>query len=243
MVAHWRRRRGRHWRRSITINAAGALLSALVLLIAAITKFTDGAWLVVVLVPLIVVTCLRIHRYYQQVDEALELRPVTPGAPSRDGARRAPQPDGATRPAVGEAEETPDQPRHLMVVFVASLNRASMRALAYAASLGQPVLAVHLSPDQEEADRFEGYWHVWGDHLPLEIVVSPYRATVAPLARYIQAVHQQRPELVLTVIVPTVVDRHWRHQLLHNRVGARLRRALRAQPETVIADVPFHLAH
>jgi hypothetical protein len=86
-------------------------------------------------------------------------------------------------------------------------------------------------------------WHIWGDHLPLEIVISPYRATVAPLARYIQAIHQQRPELVLTVFVPETVDRHWRHQLLHNRIAVRLRRVLRTQPKTVIAEVPFHLTH
>src|SRR3954453_7790354 len=104
------------------------------------------------------------------------------------------------RPA-SEAEEAPDQLQHLMVAYVSSLNLPNMRALAYAASLGQPVLAVHLSPDEEEAERFEGYWQIWGDHLPLEIVISPYRATVAPLARYLQAIHQQRPELVLTVIV------------------------------------------
>jgi amino acid transporter len=242
MVAHWWRHRDHHWRRSITINAAGAVLSALVLLIAAITKFTDGAWLVVVLLPIIIVTCLRIHRYYAEVEDALRLRPLEGSAAPHHGIT-APRPEENGGAPVGEAEEAPDQLRHLMVAYVASLNLASMRALAYAASLGQPVLAVHLSPDEEEATRFEGYWHVWGDHLPLEIVISPYRATVAPLARYIQAIHQQRPELVLTVIVPEIVDRHWRHQLLQSRVAARLRRVLRMQPETVIADVPFHLAH
>jgi hypothetical protein len=225
MVAHWWRHRTRHWRRSITINAAGAVLSALVLVIAGVTKFTQGAWLVVVLLPIIIVTCLRIHRYYGEVEEALRLRPL-----EKNGGH-----------PVAEAEEAPGQLQHLMVAYVASLDLASMRALAYATSLGQPVLAVHLSPDEREAERFEGYWHVWGDHVPLEIVISPYRATVAPLARYIQAIHQQRPELVLTVIVPEIVDRHWRHQLLHNRVAARLRRVLRLQPETVIADVPFHV--
>jgi amino acid transporter len=243
MVAHWWRHRDPHWRRSVTINGAGALLSALVLLIAAITKFTEGAWLVILLVPLIIVTCLRIHRYYQQVAKALRLRPLEGHGPTHDGSRtRRPQEDGRRAPPA-EAEEAPDQLQHLLVVFVASLNLANMRALAYAASLGQPVLAVHISPDQEEADRFEGYWHVWGDHLPLEVVISPYRATVAPLARYIQAIHQQRPKLVLTVIVAEIVDRHWRHRLLQNQVAARLRRVLRTQPETVVADVPFHLTH
>src|SRR5215216_2869123 len=80
-----------------------------------------------------------------------------------------------------------------------------------------------------------------GEHVRLEIVISPYRAVVAPLARYLQALHQQRPELTLTVIVPETIVRHRRHRLLHPHVAARLRRVLRMQPETVISTIPFHL--
>jgi amino acid transporter len=242
MVVHWWRHREAHWRKSLTVNAAGAVLSALVLLIAAITKFTAGAWLVIVLLPLIVATCLRIHHHYRRVDDVLRLRPLGPEASGRVALPVAPtrtkQP-----PATGEqeTEESPEQLRHLVVVLVAELHRPTLRALAYAASLGQPVLAVHLSPDQQEADRFRGYWHAWGDHLRLELVISPYRAIVAPLARYLQALHQQRPELTLTVVVPETIVKYRRHQFLHTHVAARLRRVLRMQPETVISTIPFHL--
>jgi amino acid transporter len=241
MVVHWWRTRQAHWRKSLIVNAAGAVLTALVLVIAAVTKFTAGAWLVIVLLPLIVVICLLIHHHYQHVNDVLRLRPLGPEASGRV-ALPAPtsttQPPGAGEP---ETEESPEQLRHLVVVLVASLHRPTLRALAYAASLGQPVLAVHLSPDQEEAGRFRGYWHAWGEHVRLEIVISPYRAVVAPLARYLQALHQQRPELTLTVIVPETIVSHRRHQLLHTHVAARLRRVLRMQPETVISTIPFHL--
>jgi amino acid transporter len=242
MVARWWRRREAHWRKSIAVNAAGAAACALVLLVAAVTKFTAGAWLVVVLVPAITVTCRRIHAYYQRVERAVRLRPL--GPPGR--ARAAlPAPRAVTEPPPAapsaEAEESPEQLRHLVVVLVASLHLPTLRALAYAASLGQPVLAVHLSSDHEEAARFREYWHAWGDHLRLEVVVSPYRAVVAPLARYLQALHQQRPDLTLSVIVPEVVVGRRRHRFLHTQVAARLRRALRLQPETVIVSVPFHL--
>jgi hypothetical protein len=241
MVVHWWRNREAHWRKSLIVNAAGAVLTALVLVIAAVTKFTAGAWLVIVLLPLIVVICLLIHHHYQHVNDVLRLRPLGPEASGRV-ALPAPtsttQPPGAGEP---ETEESPEQLRHLVVVLVASLHRPTLRALAYAASLGQPVLAVHLSPDQEEAGRFRGYWHAWGEHVRLEIVISPYRAVVAPLARYLQALHQQRPELTLTVIVPETIVSHRRHQLLHTHVAARLRRVLRMQPETVISTIPFHL--
>ncbi len=116
-----------------------------------------------------------------------------------------------------------------------------MRALAYAASLQQPVLAIHVSPTDEEAERFRTYWRVWGDRLPLEVVVSPYRATVAPLINKIEALHASRPELTLTVILPEIVVRRVWQRVLHNRTAPRLRRALRPLQKVVVTTVPFHL--
>lgn len=124
---------------------------------------------------------------------------------------------------------------------IAALDLAGMRALAYAASLRQPVLALHISPSADEAERFRAYWNLWGDHLPLKIVLSPYRAIVAPLVNYIESLHRQRPDLTLTVILPEIVVRHWRHRLLHNRLAPRLRRALRPLPKIVVTTVPFHV--
>ena len=91
-----------------------------------------------------------------------------------------------------EDDESPDQIRHLVVVPIVRLDLASLRALAYAASLGQPVLAVHISPSDDESARFKGYWAARGDHIRLEVVDSPYRALVAPLACYIDALRKRR---------------------------------------------------
>jgi hypothetical protein len=129
-----------------------------------------------------------------------------------------------------------------VVVPVARLNRASLRALAYAASLGQPTLAVHIAPEEAEADRFREQWRAWGDHLRLETIVSPYRAVIGPLAHYLEALHATRPELTLTVIVPEVVLRRRWHRPLHSRAEQRLRAALRALPGVVVTSVPVHLA-
>ena len=82
-----------------------------------------------------------------------------------------------------------------MIVPAIALDRASMRALAYAAALGQPVFALRISPTTDEADRFRGYWQAWGDHLPMEVIVSPHRTLVAPLVNYIWTLHRQRPDL------------------------------------------------
>ncbi|MEH0828646.1 MULTISPECIES: APC family permease [unclassified Micromonospora] len=226
MVVHWRRRRGSGWRRRLAINAVGATLSGLVLVTAAVAKFTEGAWVVVVAVPLLVLIAHRVQRHYRTLHTALALHP--PVAPSAPG------------PA--EGEELPQQVRHLVVVPVARLNRASLRALAYAVSLGQPTLAVHIAPEEAEADRFREQWCAWGDHVRLETIVSPYRAVIGPLAHYLEALHDTGPELVLTVIVPEVVLRRSWHRALHSRTEQRLRRALRALPGVVVTSVPVHLA-
>jgi hypothetical protein len=141
-----------------------------------------------------------------------------------------------------EAVERPRQVRHLGVVPVARLDLAALRALAYAASLGQPVFAVHVSPDEEEDDRFRRQWENWGDHLRLEIIVSPHRAIIPSLARYLEALHALRPDVTLTVIVPQVVVKHWWHRPLHGHDTRRLRRAVRTLPGIVVTTVPIHVS-
>ncbi|MEU3452063.1 APC family permease [Micromonospora sp. NPDC006766] len=235
MVVHWRRHRDRGWRRRLTINAVGATLSGVVLVIAAVGKFAQGAWVVVIAVPLLVLLARWIHRHYATLNHALALHAPSPPGPAAGGAPRGPT-------GSAEGEELPQEVRHLVVVPVARLNRASLRALAYAASLGQPTLAVHIAPEDAEADRFREQWRAWGDHLRLETIVSPYRAVIGPLAHYLEALHTARPELTLTVIVPEVVLRHRRHRFLHSRAGHRLRAALRGLPGVVVTSVPVHIA-
>ena len=240
MVAHWWHHREHGWQRALAINLVGAVLSGAVAIIAAVTKFAQGAWLVVVLMPLIVLVCLRIHRAYERAhrelvprgDEMLSAPPghLAPPPPARNGRRPAP-----------EEQDAPSEIQHLVVVPVAVLNLAALRALAYAASLQLPVLAVHVSPSEEEGERFHRYWKAWGAYLPLEVVVSPYRATVAPLANYIEALHHQRPDITLTVIVPEIIPAHRWESILHGHTAQTLRRILVRHEGIVVTSVPFHL--
>jgi hypothetical protein len=161
-----------------------------------------------------------IRRHYDLVAEATALRPhateipahpLTPAAGDGAGPFRpeaghwaregTAQPMGQAGPgaravaaAVAESEEQPEEVRHLTIVPVATLDLPSMRALAYAASLRQPMLALHLSPTEEEAERFRCYWQTWGDQLPLEVIVSPHRAIVAPLVNYIWSLAASRAQ-------------------------------------------------
>jgi amino acid transporter len=258
MVVHWLRRRDQaHWGKSLAFNAIGATLSAIVFLTAAITKFTQGAWVAMLAIASFILLALRIRRHYDLVADATALHPHSielPGPPlspilGNGSGPASVQPSdrgAATRgdePSVQDAEneEIPEEIHHLMIVPIAGLNLASMRALAYAASLRRPLLALHISPTEEEAGRFRQYWQTWGDHLPLAIVVSPHRAIVAPMVNYISSLRRQRPELTLTVILPEIVVSHWWHRLLHNQTVPRVRRALRPLPKIIVTTVPFHL--
>ena len=222
MVVHWWRVRGKGWRTSIWLNGVGCVLSAIVFLISGITKFAAGAWVSLAIVIGFSASALLIRRYYLSVARAVAL-----GSASTNGAV--------------ESEDVPEQIANLVIVPLATLNLASMRALAYAASLGQPVLALHISPTDDDARRFRDYWTAWGDHIPLEVVSSPYRAVVAPTIAYIEALHAKRPDLTVTVVVPELTVRHWWQRSLHEHTARRIRRALEPLPGVVVTSVRFHL--
>jgi amino acid transporter len=244
MVVHWWRRRDEHWRKSMLLNAVGAVLSASVFVIATVTKFSRGAWVALLLIALLVLVTWHIRRHYDSVHRALALHPLEPSAPRQPivpARLRGLAGDNSHAIHQAEEDESPDQLQHLAVVPIVRLDLSGLRALAYASSLGQPVLAVHISPGEDEAARFRSYWAAWGNHLPLEVVDSPYRALVAPLASYINALSTQRSELTLTVVLPELIVKHRWHRPLHNGTARRLRRALRRQPGVVITTVPLHL--
>ena len=164
-------------------------------------------------------------------------------APRPPSSRPARGPEGAAAPgSEAEGAEQPGQVNALTIVPVEVMDRAGLQALAYAAALGQPAFALHISPSAEEADRFLGYWRAWGDHLPLQVIVSPHRAVIAPLASYLWTLHEQRPDLTLIVAVPELVDRHWWHRILHEHVAERLQPVLQSLARVVVTSVPFHLA-
>jgi amino acid transporter len=257
----WLRRRSPGWRRSIAFNAVGCALSGIVLVISGATKFLAGAWVVVVAIPALVFLFTRVRNYYARVRTAIALGPVDGSepallprqriapAPARSAGERASAPAGVTNKQVAtqhssvdpEREQSPEEIHHFAVVPVAALDRPSMRALAYAASLSMPILALHISPNEEEAKRFEEYWQAWGDHLPLQVVISPYRAIVVPVIRYIEALHRQRDDVTITVVIPEIVPIYGWQRLLHAGISTRVRRALREVPRVVVTTVPFHL--
>jgi amino acid transporter len=230
MVVRWWRQRGPRWQTSLVINAAGAVTTAGVLVIVAVTKFAageplfqlggvdihGGAWMVLLLIPILISIFLAIHRHYVRVAAQLSLQ-------------------GIDQPRLREMD-------HRIIVPIGDLNRASLQALAYARSLTSNVRAVHVVTEgPEEVERLRRRWEKCGIDVPLILLESPYRATVGPLLAYLDSYHRQRPNVMLTVLLPEFVPAHWWEHILHNQSALRLKAALFFRRNTAVTSVPYHL--
>jgi amino acid transporter len=215
MVRRWLRVRGPNWRRSLAMNATGAVTTGVVTLIIAATKFTHGAWLVIVLIPCLVMLFYQISRHYRQVNEQLQVTALP--------------------------ETLPSAPIGKVIVPIANINQAVVQTLAYARGLSPDVTAVHVTDDLQEAETLRHQWEAWDVGIPLLLLETPYRSLVNPLLAYIDALDTRMPGSPMTVVLPEFVPAHWWEQILHNQTALRLKLALLNRPNTVVTDVPFHL--
>ncbi|MFI5272912.1 MAG: APC family permease [Ktedonobacterales bacterium] len=246
MVVHWNRlrdRAGRQWRRSLAINAVGAFTTGIVAIVIGLTKFDRGAWIVVILAPLLVLMFLAIAKHYRNVREQVNDLTV----------------------------QEPGDIQTIALVPVAQLDRVALRSIVYAETLTTNVIVVHIAPQTEDESEFREQWVAWAARMQarpvgattrplprrrevpalddgaramprLVLIESPYRSLVAPLVSYIDAVRDANPNSVVTVILPEFVPAHWWERILHNQTALRLKLALYAQHGVVVANVPYHLA-
>jgi Amino acid permease len=217
MVVHWWRERGAGWRRAAAINGLGAVATGVVTLVIAATKFVHGAWIVVVLVPLLIGMMRAIRSHYRQLD-ALR-RAETPLAPEEVVIRA--------------------------VVPIAELGLQARQALAYARAIApddRHVAAVHVTDDVAGAERLRDAWETWAPGVELVIVESPFRSLTGPLLAYLDALRDVHPGDTVTVVLPELVASQWWEHLLHNHTALRLKAALLFHPGIVVTNVPYHLA-
>jgi len=216
MVQHWRKLPGNH-ARSLIINGAGAITTGITTIIIAVSKFRDGAWVVVLIIPILVLMFLAISRHYAAVE-----RELAPSTEDHD-------------PLLEEEGE------EIAIVPIASINKATLHALAYAKRIkADRIVAVHVTDDAEEAAHWHETWQEYGGNANLVILESPYRALIPPLLSYIGVLQRRRPQAIIMVIVPEYVPRHWWEQLLHSQTALRLKAALLFRPNTVVISVPYH---
>ncbi len=218
MVVHWWRSRERGWRYSMAINGLGAAMTGVATVVIAVSKFLSGAWIVMVLVPLIIWQLRKIHRHYDNVAEQL-----------RVDAEKV-----KTRPVTWAQGST-------VVVPIDSLNQAAVRAIDYAQGISNDVTVVHVAYDPEDAELLRQRWGEAGMRLPLVLIESPYRELVGPLVNYIEQLHSERDTATMTVVVPEFVPAHLYEVPLHNQTAWRLRTTLWTHPGIVVTSVPYHL--
>lgn len=221
MVVHWRRllpgtRGGERagMRRSLLVNGLGASTTAVVLLIVLVSKFTHGAWIVVIAMPVVFAMMTGIRRHYDRVSEELALPP-----------------GGLTLPS-----------RVRVVVPVSKLHTPTLRALAFArASRPHSLVAVTVRTSPEETDQLMDEWSEREIPVPLVVLYSPYRELTQPVVQYIREIHRQSPRDVISVFVPEYVVGHWWEHLLHNQSALRLKARLLFLPGVMVTSVPWQL--
>jgi amino acid transporter len=221
MIRHWLRERSPGWRRRLAINAFGAALTGTVAIIVVSVKFFDGAWIVLLLIPLIVGGMSFVRRQYDAQEVELEVRDtgVLPG-PHRE---------------------------QRVIIPVNGINRAVVQAVNFARSIARDVRAVYVTDDLDAADALRARWERQLPDVPLVIVESPYRAVISPVVAYLDILDQAWPpdkEAPITIVVlPEYVARHWWERLLYNQTAKALKTALVGREHTVIADVPYRRGH
>jgi amino acid transporter len=207
----------RGWQLKMCVNGFGSMCTCIVMVIFAATKFRDGAWVVIILTPTLVIGFFRIHHHYREMAAKLSL----------DGVRGG----------VGRIT------RHRVIVPVSGVHRGALAALNYARLLSPDVTAVHVSTDEADAQRVKDKWDVHGAGVRLVILNSPYRLILEPIIEYIEELCANRqPDEMITVVVPDFVPEKWWHRALHTQAALVLRRHLLSTPGVVVTDVPYHLA-
>ncbi|NPV77815.1 MAG: APC family permease [Anaerolineae bacterium] len=204
-----------HWQFKMAVNALGTALTLLVTIVFAVTKFADGAWIVIILIPFLVTIFTSIHRHYQNVAKALSLEKFTDKTWVK---------------------------RHRVIILVGGVHRGSLAGLRYARMLSDDITAVHISIDAEETERIKKKWEKWGEGVRLVILESPYRLFLEPFLEYIDQIDAQRhPNELITIVVPHFVSRRYFSNLLHARTANTLREVLLHRKEIVITEVPYEV--
>jgi amino acid transporter len=213
MVLKSSRERKRGWRIEAFINGLGAVLTAIVLLVVTVTKFGEGAWVIVALIPVLVLTLMAIHRHYEGVAKQLSLADV----------------------------KVSERRHNVVIVPIGGVHRAVVQALDYARTLSDDVRAVYVDVDPRATAEIRELWGRWGRGIRLEILASPFRSVMQPLLEYVAITDDERPDDFVTVLLPEFVPARWWHHLLHNQRALLIKGALLFRRRVVVTSVPYHL--
>ena len=216
MVFHHLRDREPGWQKSLAFNGVGAVSTFIVFSVIVMTKFLSGAWMVVVLIPLLVFVFSRIHRHYLDVGKELNL--------------------GEACTPIGVMPL-----KHTVVIPISGIHRGIIEGIRYALSISTDVRACYVELDPESTERVKEEWRKWAGEIPLVILKSPYRSVVSPVLDYINDVLVTTKDDMVTVLIPEFVTAKWWQQFLHNQTAFFIRAALIFKRNCVVTSVRYHL--
>jgi amino acid transporter len=212
LVRHWRRERPPRWQWRAAINGIGAVMTAIAVMVFLGTKFLAGAWVVVLAVPLLMLLFSRTETYYSDVAKELKL---------------------------GRTPPPPVRQESIVIVPTSTVNLLTQKAISTAQSLGDTAVAVAVAADVQERDQIIKDWADWDCGISIEVLIDPGRSLVRGVVRYVESVRGS--DAVITVLIPEIVPRKRRHEILHNQRGRLLEAVLKARTDVVVAVLPFKL--
>ncbi|MGD0709194.1 MAG: APC family permease [Anaerolineaceae bacterium] len=203
------------WQLKMVINGFGSLCTAVVMIVFAVTKFKDGAWVVVLLTPTLVTIFFAIHHHYKNLAKQLSLEKYTP---------------------------SPRVAHQKVIMPISGVHKGTLAALRYAKTLSDDITVVHISSNEVETKKLQEKWEIWGDGYRLVVLDSPYRLFIEPLMAYIDEIDaQKQPNEVISIVVPQFIPKRWFTNFLHARTADTLRRLLLYRKDIVILEVPYQV--
>lgn len=214
LTRRWKRVKGPNWQVKLAINTFGLVVTSVVTVIFAVTKFVDGAWVVLVVIPSIIFLSLAIYKHYQNV--AQELR-------------------------IDLSTFKPKANKVITIVLVSGTHRVVHNTLSFAKGISEDLIAVYVGFDDESIQKMEEKWEEWGNPCRLVVLKSQYRSVLEPLSRFIKLVEGKGTNSHIQIVIPQFIPKKWWHNLLHNQTALLLRFWLIRQKDVVITTVPYHL--
>lgn len=215
MVVHWLKLKTSWWIPRATLNGVGACATGIATLVIAVSKFTHGAWMVIVFIPLLVMGFLAIRKHYESIVSQLSPKALDLVKPHH----------------------------HRVLIPVSTFHKGTVKAIIYAKSISENVQAIYIATNPERTKVIQDIWKDWSLDIPLVILETPYRSIVQPLVDYIDQLQAEDPEMLITVVMPEFVPAKWWQQMLHNQSALLVRGTLMFKKGVVVTSVRHFLKH
>jgi hypothetical protein len=214
LVRHWRGERPARWQLRVAVNGAGATMTGIAVVVLLSLKFVEGAWVVAIAVPVLIWLFHRTETYYEDVGRALKL---------------------------GRTPPLPVRRESIVLVPTSTVNLLTERAVSAALSLGDTVIALAVAADEEERDKILRDWADWQCGPPIEVLIDPHRSLIRSVLKYVASIERDSDNALVTVLIPEIIPRKRRHEILHNQRGRLLGAVLKVRTDVIVATLPFKL--